>query len=110
MINPQNIHHEPDHHQNLMQNIPGTSDSLRTHHPYQQSFQDPLPMNFVKVEPGTNTHESPTSPSKKPKKEIDSTKAYKCPQCEYSFNRRDHLVRHSLGKNNNRLYQKIRIN
>lgn len=33
---------------------------------------------------------------KKPKKEVDSTKAYKCNLCEYSFNRRDHLTRHSL--------------
>lgn len=36
------------------------------------------------------------STPKKPKKEIDSSKAYKCPECEYSFNRRDHLTRHSL--------------
>lgn len=42
-----------------------------------------------------------TSPSsqgspKKPKKEVDGSKAYKCALCEYSFNRRDHLTRHSL--------------
>ena len=36
------------------------------------------------------------SSPKKSKKEIDSTKPYKCPQCAYSFNRRDHLTRHSL--------------
>jgi uncharacterized Zn-finger protein len=39
---------------------------------------------------------SSTSQQKKAKKEIDSSKPYKCAQCAYSFNRRDHLTRHSL--------------
>lgn len=53
---------------------------------YQQQQQNAQP------DPSQNSQ----TPLKKPKKEVDSTKAYKCNLCEYSFNRRDHLTRHSL--------------
>lgn len=94
MINPQTIHQQAEHQQNLMHS--GPPEPLRNHHSY-PTFDDTSTLKY-KVEQGTSSSlEATPSPSKKPKKEIDSTKAYKCQQCEYSFNRRDHLTRHSLG-------------
>lgn len=103
MITPQIIHTEPEH-PNLLADMSGVSENMRNHHPYptfNQHHQLPPPIKY-KTEPdyrqSITISESPSTPSplKKPKKEVDSTKAYKCPQCEYSFNRRDHLTRHSL--------------
>lgn len=99
MITPQIIHTEPEHPSLLGE----MSENMRNHHPYPSfnQHQIPPPMKY-KTEPDyrqslpSSESSSTPSPSKKPKKEIDSSKAYKCPQCEYSFNRRDHLTRHSL--------------
>jgi uncharacterized Zn-finger protein len=101
MITPQIIHTEPDHpnlhHQTLQQNA-----EIRNYPSYNNDASK------YKTEPdfrqssggnrnGVNTESSSSSShQKKPKKEIDSTKPYKCQQCEYSFNRRDHLTRHHL--------------
>lgn len=100
MITPQIIHTEPEH-PSLLVEMTGVSENMRNHYPYQH-HQAPPPIKY-KTEPDYRpsvsiSTEPPVtqSSSKKPKKEVDSTKAYKCPQCEYSFNRRDHLTRHSL--------------
>lgn len=86
MITPQIIHTEPDH--------------PVLHHPSMQAYT-----NYntnPEVSDGSNRNgsgtssESAISSQKKPKKEVDSSKPYKCVQCEYSFNRRDHLTRHAL--------------
>lgn len=104
MITPQIIHTEPEH-PHLLSEMANVQESMRNHHPYpnfNQHHQIPPPPMKYKTEPEyrpavtANEQPSTPSPSKKPKKEVDSTKAYKCPQCDYSFNRRDHLTRHSL--------------
>jgi uncharacterized Zn-finger protein len=103
MITPQIIHSEPEH-PNLLAEMSAVQESMRNHHYPYQHHQPPPPMKY-KTEPDYRPSLGPPEPShvsqnnnqgKKPKKEVDSTKAYKCPQCEYSFNRRDHLTRHSL--------------
>lgn len=76
---------------------------MRNHPYYHPQLPPPLPIKY-KSEPDPYHPGAPPDPSpviqqsatKKPKKEIDSSKAYKCQLCEYSFNRRDHLTRHSL--------------
>lgn len=111
MITPQIIHTEPEH-SDLLVEMAGVPENMANHYPYQH-HQAPSPLKYksdsdyrppvkYKSEPEYPPSAPPESPAtqqssaKKPKKEIDSTKAYKCPQCEYSFNRRDHLTRHSL--------------
>jgi hypothetical protein len=97
MISPQIIHTEPDHpallHPSMSQNA-----DLRNHqYPIYNTNND---ASKFKTEANFNRNgdgeSSSSSPQKKPKKEVDSSKPYKCTQCEYSFNRRDHLTRHSL--------------
>lgn len=105
MITPQIIQTEPEH-PHLLAEMANVQESMRNHHSYpnfNQHHQLPPPPMKYKTEPDYRPSAPPipeasttSSPSKKPKKEVDSTKAYKCPQCEYSFNRRDHLTRHSL--------------
>lgn len=123
MITPQIIQTEPEH-PHLLGEMANVQENMRNHHPYpnfNQHHHLPPPIKY-KSEPDyrpSNSHSEPSSTmkyktepeyrpsvnessssassaSKKPKKEVDSSKAYKCPQCEYSFNRRDHLTRHSL--------------
>ncbi|CRK98933.1 CLUMA_CG012192, isoform A [Clunio marinus] len=103
MITPQIIQTESEH-SNLLVEIPDPHENIRNHHPYPNFSQQHLlssPLKY-KTEPEYQSsvqvteQSSSSSSSKKPKKEIDSTKAYKCPLCAYSFNRRDHLTRHSL--------------
>lgn len=101
MITPQIIQTTPDHpalHPAMSQNV-----ELRNHqYPiYSTNNQESKykPENDYRHQAnrnGSSSGESSSSPQKKPKKEIDSSKPYKCTQCEYSFNRRDHLTRHSL--------------
>lgn len=108
MITPQIIHSEPDHpalhHPSMQQNAEirnhqssypsyATEASKYKTEDFRQSSGSSVNRNGATT---TNSGESSSSPQKKPKKEIDSTKPYKCGQCEYSFNRRDHLTRHAL--------------
>lgn len=60
------------------------------------SYHQPPQQQQASVYSKPDSRESYASAPKKPKKEVDSSKAYKCAECEYSFNRRDHLTRHSL--------------
>lgn len=115
MITPQIIHSEPDHpvlhHPSMQANA-----EIRNHQSYSNS-NSTINYNNTEVshaskyksesdfrqqqEDGGNRNggtsaETASSSQKKPKKEVDSTKPYKCVQCEYSFNRRDHLTRHAL--------------
>lgn len=100
MISPQIIHNEPYSNSISSYNInsesskyKSDSDSFRQ----QQQQQQPGDGGSRNGNSAGNSGESSSSNSqKKPKKEIDSTKPYKCTQCEYSFNRRDHLTRHAL--------------
>lgn len=105
MITPQIIHSEPDHpslHPNSNLIVPSQNSEVRNHHHPYPNFNDEGNATAVKYksEPefrqNSGRPEPSSSPQKKPKKEIDSTKPYKCTQCEYSFNRRDHLTRHTL--------------
>ncbi|XP_070491416.1 zinc finger protein 98-like isoform X1 [Chironomus tepperi] len=102
MITPQIIHTEPDHpglHMN--QNLMGASENSDVNNSHHHSQYPNFPTEHkYKQEPefrqsSVETTSSSGSP-KKSKKEVDSTKPYKCSQCPYSFNRRDHLTRHSL--------------
>lgn len=120
MITPQIVHNEPEHSDMLVEM---TAEDMRNHYPYQhhpehhqpppnkypKSESDyrpsPLQTGKYKSEPEYSSNAPTESPAslpasqnspKKPKKEVDSTKAYKCQQCPYSFNRRDHLTRHTL--------------
>lgn len=95
MITPQIIHTEPDHTHNsedllvpLEGNHPVYSSSYRSVSPKYKQEQHDYRSSSVET--------SSSSPQKKVKKEVDSSKPYKCSQCAYSFNRRDHLTRHSL--------------
>lgn len=99
MITPQIIHTEPEH-PHLMQ-MEGMPENMRSH-PYPYQHHEPPPPIKYEAEPDYRPSPQPDAQPasqhspKKPKKEVDSSKAYKCQQCEYSFNRRDHLTRHSL--------------
>lgn len=115
MITPQIIHAEPEH-PSLLNDMSGVPEDMRNHYAYQHHQPPPPPMKYksepdyrpsalpikYKTEPEYQPIPPPAESStpllggKKPKKEVDSSKAYKCPLCEYSFNRRDHLTRHSL--------------
>jgi hypothetical protein len=102
MITPQVIHNDAEH-QNMHSNMVGSQQNeIRNHHGYQNYNNETSSIKY-KSEPefrqqggSTSTETSSSHHQKKPKKEIDSTKPYKCAQCEYSFNRRDHLTRHGL--------------
>lgn len=102
MISPQIIHTEPDH-PALLHPAMGQNADLRNHQ--YPNYNTNSEASKYKSEPdfrhqasrnGSSAGESSSSSQKKPKKEVDSSKPYKCSQCEYSFNRRDHLTRHSL--------------
>lgn len=97
MITPQIIHTEPDHpslltHQNL---IESQNSDVNNSHQYYSNNTETLKFK-TENDYRSSSETSSSSPNKKPKKEVDSTKPYKCSQCAYSFNRRDHLTRHSL--------------
>lgn len=103
MITPQIIQSEPEH-PHLLVEMANAQENMRNHLSYpnfNHHHQLPPPPMKYKSEPeyqpsASISESSSSSPNKKPKKEVDSSKAYKCPQCVYSFNRRDHLTRHSL--------------
>lgn len=112
MITPQIIHSEPDHpvlhHPSMQSNA-----EIRNHQSYSNStinnYNNTDLSNATKQyksesdfrqdvdrNGGTSTESSASSSQKKPKKEVDSSKSFKCLLCDYSFNRRDHLTRHAL--------------
>jgi DNA-directed RNA polymerase subunit RPC12/RpoP len=106
MISPQIIHPESDHrgmhgNSNMIGVSQQNTDARNHHHSYTNYNHEAAARTKYKTEEdfrqtGSGGAETASSPQKKPKKEVDSTKPYKCSQCEYSFNRRDHLTRHSL--------------
>ena len=110
MISPQvAVQTEPDHpvlHPVQISATAHQNADLRNHNQYQNYQANSGAINSFKYKSeafrhqasrsGSEGESSASSPQKKPKKEIDSSKPYKCTQCEYSFNRRDHLTRHSL--------------
>ncbi|KAG5681461.1 hypothetical protein PVAND_010895 [Polypedilum vanderplanki] len=114
MISPQIIHTEPDHpniHGNSnMIGVSQQNSDVRNHHQsYNTNYNNEAAARSkykseVDFRSNNNNNSnssggqesSSTSPQKKPKKEVDSSKPYKCTQCAFSFNRRDHLTRHSL--------------
>lgn len=104
MITPQIIHTEPDHpglhmNQNLMEASENSDVNNSHHHSPYPNYSNDIEHKIYKQEPEFRPSIIETTlsdSSKKSKKEVDSTKPYKCSQCPYSFNRRDHLTRHSL--------------
>lgn len=118
MITPQIIHSEPDHpalhHLSMQQNADirnhqytnyNTSSSTtnnsetskyKRESEFRQSSSSVGGGGVASDNRNDSGNSSSSSSPKKPKKEIDSSKPYKCSQCEYSFNRRDHLTRHGL--------------
>lgn len=104
MITPQIIHSEPDHPSlhgnNSMVGAPQQNSEVRNHHHPYPNYNNETATKYKSEsdyrQGSSSSTETTSSPQKKAKKEVDSTKPYKCSQCEYSFNRRDHLTRHSL--------------
>lgn len=98
MISPQIIHTEPDHPALLHPSMVPNADMRNHQYPnYEASkYKSESDFGHQATRNGNGATDSSSSPQKKPKKEVDSSKPYKCTQCEYSFNRRDHLTRHSL--------------